>query len=195
MLKIEKLTLNEPSITDFSAARNRLLKSAKSEWLLFLDTDETLSPGLKKEIDNLDTGGFEGFYIKRKIIFLGRKIGEDKVLRLGKAGSGKWKRKVHEIWDIKGNVGILKNYIIHNTAENLHDYIDKMNGYSGMHAKENKTEGKRTSLFKMIFYPKAKFIQNIFQGRGFLFSMLQSFHSFLGWAKLWELTRKTGQAK
>jgi len=48
---------------------------------------------------------------------------------------------------------------------------------------------------KIIFYPKMMFLKNILQGRGFTFSMLQSLHSFLGWSKEWELTRKTGQAK
>jgi hypothetical protein len=120
---------------------------------------------------------------------LGKIIGEDKVLRLAKRNSGRWERKVHETWQIKGKVGILKNYIIHNTADSLHDYIGKINNYSSIHAKGNLSEGKRSSLFKIIFYPKIKFIQNLFEGRGFVFSMLQSFHSFLGWAKQWELKK------
>lgn len=190
MLKIETLTLSEPNVRDFAEARNRLLKTAKEEWVLFIDTDETVSESLKKELENLNTKDFQGFYIKRKIIFLGKEVGEDKVLRLGKRDAGKWTRKVHEIWGIKGKVGILENYLIHNTATDLHTYIDKMNSYSDLHADENQTEGKKANIFKIIFYPKAKFIQNIFAGRGFTFAMLQSFHSFLGWGKLWELQKK-----
>lgn len=195
MKNYQIITLNEKEITDFAKARNRLLKKAKSEWVLFLDTDETLSKELINEIEKLDVNGYNGFYIKRKIVFLGNEIGEDRVLRLGKKDLGLWKRKVHEIWNIKGNVGILKNYIIHNTATDLRTYIEKMNKYSSIHAKENMREGKKSNIAKIIIYPKAKFILNILQGRGFLFSMLQSFHSFLGWAKLWELTLKTGQAR
>jgi len=190
MLKIDTLTLNEKNITDFAAARNRLLKSAKTGWVLFIDTDETLSGQLKNEIEKLDPKDFNGFFIKRKIIFLGKEIGEDKVLRLGKVGKGIWKRKVHETWHIKGKVGTLKNFLIHNTAGNIHSYIEKMNNYSDLHAKENMNEGKRSNLFKIIVYPKAKLIVNLLQGRGFTFSILQSFHSFLGWVKLWELQRK-----
>lgn len=190
MLKIETLTLSKPGITDFAFERNRLLKSSKSKWILFLDTDENIPENLKEELNNLDPKDFNGFYIKRKIIFLGKEIGKDKVLRLGKKGTGKWIRKVHETWSIKGKKGVLKNYIIHNTAYNLHSYIEKMNKYSNLHAIENKREDKRANIFKMIFYPKAKFIYNIFSGRGLVFSMLQSFHSFLGWSKLWELQKK-----
>ncbi|MCX6704407.1 MAG: hypothetical protein NTZ07_03080 [Candidatus Woesebacteria bacterium] len=187
--KLDIITLNKPGITDFACARNELLRKVRSEWVLFLDSDEKLSSELEKEISRLNPEDNTGFYIKRKIIFLGKEIGEDKVLRLAKKNSGKWVRKVHETWQVKGKIGTLKNYIIHNTADNLHEDIEKMNRYSSIHAAENLKEGKRSNLFKMIFYPKLKFIQNILAGRGFVFSVLQSFHSFLGWAKQWELQK------
>ena len=190
MLKIETLILNQPGVTDFAAARNKLLKSAKSEWVLFLDSDESISEDLKKELENLDPEDYDGFYIKRKIIFLGKPSGEDKVLRLAKKDSGVWVRKVHETWRIKGKTRTLKNYIIHNTGSDLHSYIEKMNNYSDIHALENLSEGKKSTLLKIIFYPKIKFIQNLVSGRSFVFAILQSFHSFLGWTKLWELQRK-----
>jgi hypothetical protein len=184
------LTLKEKNITDFAKARNRLMKSAKSEWVLFLDTDEKLSDGLKKELENLDTESYSGFAIKRKIIFLGMEIGKDKVVRLVKQNSGKWVRAVHETWQTCQEIRSLDGYIIHNTAENLHDYIEKINIYSGLHAIENNKEGKRSNLLKIIFFPIIKFIQNIILGRGFVFSMLQSFHSFLSWSQEWILLKK-----
>lgn len=190
MKNFQTLTLSEKNITDFAEARNRLLKSAKNDWVFFVDTDEVVTKKLIKEIVDLEPKDFDGYYIRRKIIFMGREIGEDKVLRLGKKNAGRWERKVHETWNIRGKVGTLNNYIIHNTAGNIQSYIEKMNKYSEIHAGENMREGKRSTLFKIIFYPKGKFIQNIFTGRGFVFSMLQSFHSFLGWSKLWELQKR-----
>lgn len=189
MNNVKIITLKKSRITNFASERNLLLNAAKSEWVLFLDTDEILSNELKKEISDLDPKECGGFIIKRKIIFLGKEIGEDKVVRLVKRNSGKWVRAVHETWQTRQEVGPLDGYIIHNTANNLHDYIDKINKYSVIHAKENLREGKTSNLFKIIFFPKLKFIQNIFEGRGFTFSMLQSFHSFLGWAKQWELQK------
>ena len=79
MKNLQILTLNKPNITDFSEVRNELLKNAKSDWVLFLDSDEVLSEALKKEIKNLDPKDYVSFYIKRKIIFLGKEIGEDHV--------------------------------------------------------------------------------------------------------------------
>ncbi len=190
MNNFEILRLNKPDVTDFALERNILMGKSKSEWVLFLDTDEEISKELKHELKNLDTTGYSGFWIKRKIVFLGKEIGEDKVVRFGKKDAGKWHRAVHETWELKGKIGTLKNYIVHSTAENLSEYVEKMNKYSTLHAMENKKEGKRSTLLKIIIFPKLKLLQNLFLGRGFTFSMLQSFHSFLGWVKLWELQRK-----
>jgi len=101
------VALNKENIEDFAKERNVLLRKTKSEWVLFLDTDEKLSPELKKEISELDPKGHSGFIIKRKILFLGKEIGKDRVLRLAKKNAGKWVRKVHETWQIKGKVGAL----------------------------------------------------------------------------------------
>jgi glycosyltransferase involved in cell wall biosynthesis len=192
--KLEIITLDKPGITDFAEARNSLLEKSNAEWVFFIDSDEEVTPELIKEIGDAinkkqipdKKRGPDAYYIKRKIFFLGKYVGEDKVLRLAKKGSGKWIRAVHEVWDIKSHPrGVLKNYIIHNTADNLREYIEKINKYSTIHAKENSKEGKKSNLFKIVFYPPLKFIQNILLGRGFVFSMLQSFHSFLSWSKEW----------
>ena len=192
MNNLEIITLSKPRISDFAAERNGLLKKAKSKWVLFLDSDEKLTPELEKEIPEAisKARGEGGFYIKRKIYFLGNYAGTDKVLRLATKGAGKWSRAVHETWDVKTRFGTLSGYIIHNTGDNLRDYIDKINKYSDIHALENKKEGKKPTVFKIIFYPMAKFLQNIYMGRGFVFSMLQSFHSFLSWTKQRELEKK-----
>jgi len=190
MNKIEIITLKKSEITDFAKERNELLKKSKREWIFFVDSDEKISKDLKKEINKLDPEDYSGFYIKRENYFLGRYIGTDKIIRLGKRNSGKWQRRVHEVWKIKGNVGQLKNPIIHNSVKNLHEYIDKINFYSSLHAQENMSQGKRSDIFKIVFYPPAKFFQSLVSGRGFVFSMLQSFHSFLSWTKVWQLQEK-----
>jgi glycosyltransferase involved in cell wall biosynthesis len=191
MKNLETVILNKKNITDFAGERNLLLKKAKSEWVFFVDSDETVSPGLKKEIDerlsSQSADKFNGYYIYRKNFFLGENAGTDKILRLGRKNAGRWKRKVHEIWEIKGNIGQLRNPLVHNTAINLHDFINKINLYSTLHGEENLESGKKSNIIKIIFYPIFKFIQSIIIGRGFMMSMLQSFHSFLAWSKEWKL--------
>jgi glycosyltransferase involved in cell wall biosynthesis len=180
------VNLNKPGITDFASARNAILKSLKTDWVFFVDSDEELSKNLKYEAQEaIKTTKYNGFYIKRKNYFLGQYIGTDKIIRLGRKDAGGWKRKVHEVWDINGKIGELENPLIHNTAESLKDYITKINRYAKLHAEANKDEGKKSSLLKIIAYPKFKFIQSMLTGRGTVFSILQAFHSFLSWSELW----------
>ncbi|HJY98877.1 MAG TPA: glycosyltransferase [Patescibacteria group bacterium] len=184
------LTLNTPDIDDFSKARNKLLEKSDSPWVFFLDSDELMSPALKTEIKRrIDKEKYDGYFVKRKNYFLGKPIGTDKVLRLGKKGKGKWVRRVHETWEIKGKIGSLTNPITHNSAGSLFDAVAKINKYSDLHAEANKKEGKSSNLAKIILFPKLKFGESILNGRGVVFSILQAFHSFLSWSKLW-LTQK-----
>jgi glycosyltransferase involved in cell wall biosynthesis len=187
---LEIITLNKPGITNFAKARNELLKKAKSEWVLFVDSDEVVSKELYTQVlKQIESDSYNGFYIYRRNYFLGKYIGEDKIIRLGRKSSGEWQRAVHETWVIKGKVGELRNPLTHNTASSLHDYITKINNYSDVHAKENYNEGKKSSLVKIICYPVGKFVVTLFKSRNIVFSIMQSFHSFLAWSKEWTLQK------
>lgn len=187
--KLQIITLNKPGITDFADERNSLLSKSNAEWIFFVDSDEEISDDLAKEIEaaTAAVGNLSGFKVYRKNYFLGKYVGTDNIVRLGKRGSGRWVRAVHETWQIKGEIGQLKYPLIHNTARNVHEFIDKINFYSTLHAQENLKLGNKSSLIKIVFFPMGKFFQSLLIGRGFVMSMLQSFHSFLAWSKEWIL--------
>lgn len=184
---MEIITLNKPNVTDFALERNKLLNKAKSDWAFFIDADEIMSDSLKSEaLSKISNGKVGAYYAIRKNYFLGKYIGCDKIIRLVKKGSGKWERSVHEVYHLaSGRTGQLKNPLIHNTANNLNGYISKINFYSKLHAEANKKEGKVSSIFKIILYPIAKFFVTYFKSRHVVFSIMQSFHSFLSWGELW----------
>jgi glycosyltransferase involved in cell wall biosynthesis len=188
---LEIITLNKPGITDFASERNVLLDKSKSEWVFFVDSDEEISKELKQEIAKWLNGRmidkYGGFYVYRKNYFLGQCIGTDNILRLGRKNAGSWNRKVHEVWKINGKVGQLENPLVHNTADNLYKYISKINKYSDIHATENFNEGKKSNLFKIVFFPVGKFILTLIKSKNVVFSIMQSFHSFLSWSKEWKL--------
>ena len=183
---VEFITLRKEGITDFAKERNELLKKAKGDWIFFVDTDETISPALRHEINRAVNKPISGYYVYRENFFLGKHIGRDKILRLGRKNAGRWVRRVHEVWKVEGKLCQLKNPLVHNSAVNLHEFVHKINFYSTLHSQENLSRGKRSNLFKIVCYPVAKFIQSLLIGRGFVFSMFQSFHSFLSWGKAWQ---------
>lgn len=184
------LTLNKPTITDFAYERNKLLEKVKNnEWVLFLDSDEELNDDL-----GFTNNEYEAYYLKRKNYFLELYVGTDKIVRLVKKGTGKWVRSVHEVWKpnkIHSRGGILKSpVIIHNTASNLTDYLNKINNYSSLHAKANQDEGKKSSVLKIIFLPIAKFVVTLIKSKNVVFSIMQSLHSFLSWTKMYFRTEQ-----
>ena len=186
------LILNKPNITDFASARNDLLRNSKSEWNLFLDDDESIS-----NFQFLISNKFSNYQLIRKNYFLGQYVGTDKIIRLVKKGTGRWQRAVHETWIPNktplpagrqdSRCGILNSVIIHNTADNLTDYLAKIDNYSTIHAKANFDEEKTSNLFKIIFFPIAKFVVTFVKSKNVVFSIMQSLHSFLSWTKLYFL--------
>jgi hypothetical protein len=192
-MKLETIVLKKDNITDFAKERNALLAKAKGEWIFFVDTDEKVTSELREEIasllDDSMASDYQGFLLRRDNYFLGKYIGTDKIIRLARKKVGRWVRRVHETWEIKGRVGELTYPLIHNTAENLSDYLKKVNFYSTLHAQANKEEGKTSSLVNIILYPKMKFLVSFYKSHHFVFSLMQSFHSFLAWSKLWILQK------
>lgn len=183
---------------DFAGQRNFGLTKAKGDFVLFIDADEVVSKELQKEIiTRTKYSKCSGFYLKRKDVFWGKELnygetGNTKLIRLGRKNAGKWRRKIHEFWDIKGERCELSSPIIHYHNESLSNLIEKINYYSGIHAKENIKEGKKSNLLKIIFYPLGKFFVNYFLKlgfldgtRGFIMAAVMSIHSFLSWSKVW----------
>ena len=183
------LTLDKNKITDFAKERNLMIEKCSDDWVLFLDTDEKLDG--KLQITNFDNNAY---YLKRKNYFLGQYVGTDKIIRLVKKGTGKWVRAVHEIWvpNISDSrCGTLDSpVVIHNTADNLISYLKKIDNYSTLHAKENKKEGKKSTIVKIIFFPFGKFIVTLIKSRNVVFSIMQSLHSYLSWTKMYFRTEQ-----
>jgi glycosyltransferase involved in cell wall biosynthesis len=205
-INIFKRKLNE----DFSAQKNFAFKMVKGDWVLFLDADEEISKELREEIKKIffneltTLPEIAGFYIKRRDFWWGRelkfgevlKVRNKGIIRLVKKNSGFWKGKVHEEFIFlsqKFKIKKLKNFINHYPHQTIKKFLEEINFYSTLRAKELFENNKKTNIFEIIFYPLTKFILNYFIYLGFLdgiggftYSFLMSFHSFLVRAKLYQ---------
>jgi len=197
--KVFKRHLNN----DFAAQRNFGLEKAEGDWVLFVDADERVTNKLADEIKQVTQKSayarncVNGFFLRRKDFIFGKwlKHGETaniRLLRLARKGSGEWKRKVHETWEIKGKASELKNSLLHYSHPTINDFLKQINFHSTLHAEALRDEGVRPSLFRLVTNPLGKFIQNyIFKfgfldgTPGFIVAMMMSFHSFLSRAKLY----------
>lgn len=199
----EVIIMHEDNLTDYSGARNKGLKKAKGNWVFFLDDDEKISTKLKKEIkEAIKSNKYKGYYVKRHDNFLGRELrhgenGAVNLLRLAKRDAGKFHRPVHEVWYIDGRVGRLKNPLQHFPHKSISSFLSKINKYSTIEARYRHERGTKSSLYKAIVYPPAKFILNWVFRLGFLdgvpgtiMAIMMSFHSFQTWTKLYLLQNK-----
>lgn len=191
---------------DFSAQRNFGLKKAKGDWILYVDADEEVAPFLFQEITNAVNRKDRCvcYYINRRDYWMGKEIKHGDVrsirggglIRLIKKNSGQWIGKVHETYKTNGMTCRLLSYMNHFPHSTLKDFINDINHYSTLRAKELQTQGKKTNILEVISFPLGKFILNYFLRVGFLdgpegfaYAFLMSFHSFLVRAKLFQYTK------
>lgn len=190
----------------FAAQKNWAMEKGSGEWVLQLDADEALEPGLADEISHaLDSAaGVVGFYIPRKNFFLGRWIRHggfypDPKLRLIRRGAGKFEEYgAHPTIKVHGPTGQLRHALSHDAYPTLRGYIDHMNSYSSSGAEVAVAKGHRSfSLINIVLRAKLTFIYNYFFRLGFLDGregfLLHAYHAvYVSWkyAKAWELARK-----
>lgn len=130
---------------NFAKQRNFALDNfpIQSEWVFFLDADEWLSDNLKKEISSLiiTSPKENGYYIKRRLIWMGRWIRRGYYpswqLRLFRKTKGRCEdRAVNEHFIVDGLVGYLKNDFTDENKKGVTDWIVKHNDYSTREAYE-----------------------------------------------------------
>lgn len=195
---------------NFASQRNFGLGKAKGDWILFVDADERISAELAAEIRAKSSklkaqSSINGFYLKRQDRFLGKwlKYGETasvKLLRLARKDCGQWQGKIHEVWQVKGKIGELKNPLLHKRDLTIAQFLERINFYSSIRSQELYQRGCRTNMCLVTAYPLAKFLQNYFLRFGFLdgvagFIMagMMSLHSFLVRGKLWIRQQNQGR--
>jgi hypothetical protein len=101
---------------------------------------------------------------------------------------------VHESIILDGNRSRLDGLLQHYSYRNLDSYIEKLNVYSEMSARDMINDGRSYNFCKLLFYPPAAFIKMYIQKAGFLdgyhgllLAALSSFHVFVKYAKFREL--------
>ena len=192
---------------DFALQRNFALSQTKNEWMLFVDSDEEVSDVLRSEIEYLFSSPkivrYNGFTILRKDYQFGKMLihgetGNMRLLRLGRKSAGLWKRAIHEYWDIKGEIGALKNPLFHYPHQTISEFLSELNTYTTINAQVFWKEGYRASFFSILSYPIGKFFSGYFWKQGFrdgmpglLLALFMSFHSFLTRSKLYFLQIKS----
>lgn len=182
--------------------KNAAMKLACGEWILSLDADEEVTPGLKNEIIKLISGegAKTGYRIPRRNHYRGRWIRHcgwypDLQLRLWRNGKGTWTGgRVHESVSVDGPVGRTQAALNHFTYDSISEHLERLNKYSGLVAMDRYEAGKKAGVFGLLFSAPWQFFRLYFLRLGILdgipgliVSGLGAYYSFLKIAKLWEM--------
>ncbi len=178
------------------------LNKATGDWILFLDADEIVPPEVRTEIEGIlskDDKTFDGYLVLRKNLFLGRWMkhggwwGYAANVELVRRGKGRWPVGMHQTLQVDGNVGYLRNPVIHDTHRSISQWIDKMNEYTSVEAGERFEKRENFQRGHAIFFPAAVFLRNYFVKagfrdgfHGFVAAVLASYYEFVRNVKLWE---------
>ncbi|MBS0288796.1 MAG: glycosyltransferase family 2 protein [Proteobacteria bacterium] len=155
--------------------KNRALQKATGEWILCLDADERVSASLAKELQSsIKNTTDTAFDIPYQSTYCGKTIrfgdwrGESHI-RLFMRGKAQFTEDiVHCHLQVQGNIGKLKNPIIHHPFLHLHAMIYKMNDYSSQSAKALRARGKKASLYTALSHSFWSFLRGYILKFGFL---------------------------
>jgi glycosyltransferase involved in cell wall biosynthesis len=120
-----------------------------NEWILLLDADERVTPELEAELRQLfsQPDSADGYYVNRKLIFLGRWIKHcgwypSWNMRFFKHKLGRYERletedvdntgdvEVHEHVVLQGRTAYLQHDLLHEDFKSIYHFIERHNRYS-----------------------------------------------------------------
>lgn len=192
----------------YGRLRNIAIDHAKHDWILSLDADERVTEPLKEEILALLEKGPEadGYAIARKSHFLGywvRHCGwypDYRSMQLFHRSKGRYTEVLnddHLELAAGGRKATLRAPMLHYTYRSLDQFLDKMQRYTTLKARQMVRDGRRFRAHQLLTHPLFTFLKMYLLRQGFrdgliglMLSGLYTYYTFVKYAKLWELTRR-----
>ena len=188
---------------DFAAQRRFGVEAAASDWILFLDSDEVVTPELQTQIHDAIRRPPASYYLRRLNCFEHHTIRHcsmrsDRVLRLMPKEGTDITGRVHEKITSIHPTSELSGYLLHYTYRNWSETIRKLDSYTSYLGKQQAERGTNTSfLMGALLKPTWAFFKAYVVDRGFLdgkmgflFAVHHAYYTFMKYAK-WDLEKRT----
>ena len=201
-LKREARIVRSPGY-NFAKWRNDGAQAARSDWLLYLDSDERIPVKLAQEIrSTISNPDHQAYTISRFEVFLGKHLEhwpDPRVLRLiQKSALKRWEGKVHEQPVIDGTVGDLDKQMVHLSHKNIDEKVTSTMKWSRLEAEMMLKAGHPPMAgwrFLRIMFTEFwhRFVrQGLWRDgvEGWIEAIYQMFSKFLSYERLWEMQRK-----
>ena len=186
--------------------RNFSIGKTSGDWILIIDADEEVTPGLKKTILSIVKAKDQAelpdcFYLPRKNIIFDKWIQKtgwwpDYQLRFFRKDHVEWSDQIHSVPITKGEVREFpakeKFALLHHNYQSVAQFIDRLNRYSTIQSQEKKSEQPLTSS-EIIEEFTSSFLRRLFSQEGIedgthgaSLSILQSVADAVMKMKVWE---------
>lgn len=175
------------------------LEQCRNDWVINLDGDEVLPDGAFEQIAaRIAKNDINGIYLAHDDIFMGHSLPghrHHRFRRVYRKSKSQWNTatKVHEHIEVEPPLAHLPIDVKHYGYDSAHGYMDKLNKYSLLKAKQREERGRHCSLARvLLIFPlmfiKFYIIRRMFLAgwRGFIKANIDAFHFFLTEAKLYE---------
>lgn len=197
-------------------ARNFAISKANGKWVFIIDADEraplSLLKVLKKiskgDFDDLDSKGIskaDYYRIPRKNYVFDKALKHsrwwpDYNIRFFRKGYVDWSELIHSVPLTVGDGADLppeEDYALkHLHYETVEQFIERMNRYTTMQAKNLFDEGKKFVWRDLVVKPSNEFLSRYYQGEGYrdgvhglALASLQAFSELVLYLKLWQLSK------
>jgi glycosyltransferase involved in cell wall biosynthesis len=188
----------------YSELRNLGLKNTTGEWVLYVDSDERVTPSLKREITLLlkrPVTKYSAYAIPRRNFIFGFELKHvglwpDYVIRLFlRKKLKKWVKDLHEEPVFEGEIKHMENPLIHVKHKDLSEMVDKTNGWSEIEAKLMYDAGHPqmniprflTAMLREFWLRMVRQTAFIDGSVGIIYAIYLVYSKFISYAKLWEL--------
>lgn len=191
--------------TNFAEQRNAALALSRSDWVLFLDADERVSPKLAREIRRTIESNpvHAAYWIPRRNIIVGHRMRgggwwPDDQLRLLRTGTASYDPEigVHEVAHVEGASGKLTTPLIHYNYRTVRQLFSKQSHYSRHAAEDLQRQGIIPRPHSFLLQPIRAFHRRFVQWNGYRDGMFgAALAALLAWYELVtyvRLARRTG---
>ncbi len=183
----------------FIAQKNSAAEKATQPWLFNLDADEVVSDQLREEVLSLFNQAppsCSALSLPRLTFYFGRWIRHgdwypDRCIRLWQRGKARWVGvDPHASLSVDGEIARLRGDLLHYTSDTLNQQVAKTVQYADDFVRSAEKQGRRVSLFDLVFRPGWRFVRAYVFKLGFLDSWqgysiawLTAFYTFLRYAR------------
>ena len=192
----------------FGKQRQLAQQYVTSDYVLWLDADERVTPELRQSIQSAiaQDAPNTAYKIPRLSEIFGHKIRHsgwypDYVIRLYRKDFARYgDQLVHEKVELPANANIqkLQGDLLHYTYQNIHHYLVKSAGYAKAWADQREKAGKKATLWQGISHAVGCFVKmyvirlGFLDGKaGLLLAILSAHSTFVKYADLWVRTQKS----